>query len=126
MPARNPKRFHLIASLTISFVSAATIWYFLGAKQAWPALLLSWLVAVNLVGFLYYGYDKARSQSENGRIPEVVLHTLSALGGSLGAWLGMTAFRHKTVKGSFRILFWSIVILQALLVAWIVKAWWFS
>jgi len=46
------------------------------------------------------------------------LHTLAAVGGSPGALLGMSLFRHKTIKGKFRILFWCIVALQVSLGAW--------
>ena len=58
------------------------------------------------------------------RVPEMVLHILALAGGSLGAWLGMRLFRHKTVKGSFRLAFWLIVSLQVLLVAWVAHLLW--
>jgi uncharacterized membrane protein YsdA (DUF1294 family) len=49
-----------------------------------------------------------------------VLHGLALAGGSLGCYAGMRAFRHKTIKGTFRIVFWVIVVLQALLVVAVV------
>lgn len=38
------------------------------------------------------------------RIPEKILLTFSLLGGSVGAILGMSVFRHKTRKTKFRFL----------------------
>ena len=58
-------------------------------------------------------------------VPEMILHGLVAVGGSVGAYTAMEVFRHKTVKGRFRILFWCLVALQVVLIAWLVKlAWW--
>ena len=94
--------------------------------NAWPRWLVCWLIAINVVAVLYFGFDKHRSRTSGaGRVPETVLHGLAAAGGSLGAYAGMQFFRHKTVKGPFRILFWGIVILQAALLIWLAKlAWW--
>ena len=38
------------------------------------------------------------------RIPEFRLLLWAALGGALGAWLGMRVFHHKTQKPLFRLL----------------------
>ena len=47
-------------------------------------------------------------------------------GGTLGAYLGMRLFRHKTIKGMFRIVFWTVVVLQLALIAALVKRIWFA
>ncbi len=122
MPPIRPVRFHFTVALVSVLVLAVALWYFLGSKLGWLPILLSWFLSISAVSFLEYGYDKLRAKRQECRVPEVVLHTLSALGGSIGAWVGMITFRHKTIKGSFRILFWSIVVLQALLIAWVVKS----
>ena len=59
------------------------------------ALLLV-LAAVNVVAFAVYGADKRRAKKGKRRVPEKTLFLLAAIGGSLGAWAGMYAFRHKT------------------------------
>ena len=46
------------------------------------------------------------------RVPERTLFLLSAIGGSVGALLGMKAFHHKTLHRSFRIGVPVILILQ--------------
>ena len=66
--------------------------------------------------FFFYGFDKARARAGAGRVPESVLHALALAGGSIGAYLGMRVFRHKTVKGPFRAFFWLIVLVQATLI----------
>jgi uncharacterized membrane protein YsdA (DUF1294 family) len=38
----------------------------------------------------------------------------------------MQAFRHKTIKGKFRVLFWCIVTLQVLLTLWVMKMVWLA
>jgi uncharacterized membrane protein YsdA (DUF1294 family) len=89
--------------------------WLLHATITGPRILLGWLLAVSVTTFAYYGYDKFRARAGSGRVPEVVLHLLALAGGSVGAYLGMRAFRHKTIKGNYRVVFWTIVVLQALL-----------
>ena len=61
------------------------------------------LVCVNVLSFAAFGIDKARAQRGAWRIPEKVLMLLAVLGGSVGAFVGMRVFRHKTRKAMFRI-----------------------
>jgi len=73
----------------------------------------AYLASINVITFLFYGYDKWKSRNNKARIPEITLHLLALLGGSPGAFLGQLVFRHKTKKLSFRIIFLAIVLLQA-------------
>jgi uncharacterized membrane protein YsdA (DUF1294 family) len=75
--------------------------------------LWAYLIAVNVCTFVCYGYDKAAARRGWLRVPEVLLHLLAALGGTLAAWVAQQIFRHKTIKGSFRRVFWLIVAAQA-------------
>ena len=63
---------------------------------------LLYLVAVNLVTFLIYGIDKFKSKRARWRVPEATLLGLAAVGGSIGAWLGMKLWHHKTLHKKFR------------------------
>lgn len=76
--------------------------------------LVSYLLAVNLVTFLTYGYDKSISGTDHLRIPEAILHILALFGGSVMALVSQQLFRHKTRKDSFQRVYWLIVILQAI------------
>lgn len=55
-----------------------------------------YLIGINLTGLLVMGVDKAKAIRRAWRIPEKVLFGVALLGGSLGAWLGMYLFHHKT------------------------------
>lgn len=80
------------------------IWAVVGSP--WGLLAL-WLVLINLVTFLVFGADKLQARRKEKkesvrRVPEKTLFLLSALGGSVGALLGMRVFRHKTLHRAFR------------------------
>ncbi len=62
------------------------------------------LLAINLLAFLIMLADKVSSaNSDARRISEGKMFFLAAIGGSLGVYLGMFAFRHKTQKWYFLI-----------------------
>ena len=61
----------------------------------WPALL-AWLAAVNVTTFAMFGVDKASAKANGPRIPEIVLHAFTLLGGFLGQLAGRLLFHHKT------------------------------
>ena len=62
-----------------------------------------YLLALTVLTFIVYGLDKYRAQHEQWRISEATLLMLAAVGGSLGAWMAMYFFRHKTHKRLFTI-----------------------
>ncbi|MCE5193192.1 MAG: DUF1294 domain-containing protein [Candidatus Cryosericum sp.] len=84
-----------------------------------PALdwVQAWLLAITVVTFLTYGYDKLVAGSGAMRVPERVLLTLAFAGGTVGALLGMRLFHHKISKESFLQRFWLTVALQIVLIA---------
>ena len=79
-------------------------------------VLLAWFLSVSAVTFVLYGFDKARAKTSGFRVPELVLHSLSLLGGSPGALAGQKVFHHKTAKTGFQVIFWLIFIGQIILV----------
>ena len=66
-------------------------------------ILAGYLVAINIIAFIAYGVDKYKAIKEKWRIPEATLIGLAALGGGVGALLGMQIWHHKTKKPKFRI-----------------------
>ena len=64
-------------------------------------ILVYWLILVNLVAFILYGYDKSCAKKHARRIPERTLLLWAWFGGSIGAFLGMKLFHHKTLKAKF-------------------------
>lgn len=82
-------------------------------------------VTCSLIAFVLYGVDKRRAVRNKPRISERTLHLLSALGGWPGAHLGRMVFRHKTLKLSFRIVFWIIVAAHLVIIAYgFMFGWW--
>lgn len=65
-------------------------------------MLIYYLLAVNVLTFIVYGVDKWKARRGRWRVPEATLMGLAALGGSVGAWLAMQLFHHKTQKKKFR------------------------
>lgn len=62
-----------------------------------------YLLGINLLTFLVYGWDKLMAKWQKRRVPEKTLFLLAGLLGSVGAWLGMQLFRHKTKHTSFTV-----------------------
>ena len=65
-------------------------------------IILVYLVIINVIAFFAYGIDKWKAQHDRWRIPESVLLGMAAIGGSVGAWLGMKVWRHKTQHNKFK------------------------
>ena len=66
--------------------------------------MLYLFLALSLLTFLLFGYDKNAARLNQRRIPERVLLGLSILGGAAGGLAGMLSFRHKTRKSYFWII----------------------
>ena len=66
-------------------------------------VLFYYLLGINLLTFLIYGIDKWKARRDKWRVPEATLLMLAALGGSVGALLGMSVFHHKTKHKKFLI-----------------------
>lgn len=58
--------------------------------------LFFYLLTMNALGLVFMLTDKIKARRNAWRIPETPLMLIAALGGSLGAILGMRLFRHKT------------------------------
>lgn len=65
-------------------------------------LILACLVVINVVTFFTYGIDKWKARHSKWRISEATLLGLAVIGGSIGAWLGMKVWHHKTLHQKFR------------------------
>ena len=66
-------------------------------------ILCLYLTLINALAFSLMLADKRRARKKQWRIPEEVLMTTAALGGSLGALLGMYTVRHKTRHPKFTV-----------------------
>lgn len=103
-------------------------------------------IALNIVTFFVYGIDKWKAVSQRGqsqtrlsyaerkqartkskakkakmRIRETALLTLAVLGGSIGAWLGMKVWHHKTLHKKFKFGVPLILLAQIVIIYFIIK-----
>ena len=65
-------------------------------------ILTIYLIAINIATFFVYGIDKWKARRSKWRIPESTLLTLAVLGGSIGAFIGMRTWHHKTMHNKFK------------------------
>ena len=75
-----------------------------------------YLVAINVVTFFVYGIDKWKARHKRWRVSEAALLMLAVLGGSVGAWLGMRVWHHKTQHKKFKYGVPLILLAQVILV----------
>ena len=84
------------------------------------ALLLAYIVVINVIGFALMGIDKAKARKRAWRIPEATLFLIALVGGSLGTTVGMRVFRHKTLHWYFVFGMPAILIVQILLILFVI------
>ena len=82
-------------------------------------VVLIYLAVINVVTFFMYGIDKWKAKKSKMRIRETALLGLAVLGGSIGAWLGMKVWHHKTLHKKFKYGVPVILIAQIALLIWI-------
>ena len=83
-------------------------------------IALIYLAVINVVTFFMYGIDKWKAKNSKWRIRETALLGLAVLGGSIGAWLGMKVWRHKTQHKKFKYGVPAIIIVQLALIVYFI------
>lgn len=63
--------------------------------------LTLYLIIINVITFVIFGVDKYKAIRQEWRIRESTLLGLALIGGSIGGWLAMYIFHHKTKKVKF-------------------------
>ena len=81
--------------------------------------LVCYLLAINAVTFIVYGIDKYKAKKAKWRISEATLLLLAVLGGSIGAWMGMKVWHHKTMHKKFKYGIPAILLIQIALMAYL-------
>ena len=79
------------------------------------------IVIINIVTFIIYGIDKYKAKKGKWRIPENSLIGLAIIGGSIGAYLGMRVWHHKTMHLKFKYGIPLIIVIQLVIVYMFVK-----
>lgn len=114
---RRPKASYSAAGLLL----AAVLAWWLASRLDWSAFA-SWLVAVNVATFAFFGWDKLAAALALSRVPEASLHLLALVGGSIGALVGRDTFKHKTKKRKFQPTFWAVIALHVAIVVLYVRS----
>lgn len=79
-------------------------------------IVVYYLITINILTFLVYGIDKWKARNGKWRISEATLLLLAVIGGSIGAWAGMSVWHHKTLHKKFRYGVPLILIIQVALI----------
>lgn len=86
-------------------------------------ILLVYLLIINAAALVLMLADKLKAKRGAWRIPEATLMGAAALGGSIGALVGMHLFRHKTKHLKFTLgiplILAAQIIAAVFLIAWI-------
>ena len=72
------------------------------SKERILLYIIIYLVIINVITFFVYGLDKRKAKQAKWRIRESTLLGLAAIGGSIGAWLAMKIYHHKTLHPQFK------------------------
>lgn len=83
-------------------------------------ILIYYLIVINIITFTLYGLDKFNAIRGKWRIRELVLLFYAFIGGSIGGFLAMKLFRHKTKKAKFSLGIPIILLIHALLIAYLI------
>lgn len=65
-------------------------------------VVLAYFITVNVLGLVLFGIDKWKAKHDKWRISEATLLSVTAIGGSIGAWVGMKVWHHKTIHKKFK------------------------
>ncbi|MCW3168820.1 DUF1294 domain-containing protein [Chryseobacterium sp. 09-1422] len=75
-----------------------------------------YLLIITLITFFAFGWDKRLAKNKKPRLAESVLLMLTFLGGTFGAFIGITFFRHKYAKKTFILKLVLVVAVQLTLI----------
>ncbi len=91
----------------------------------------AWFIGTSIAGLALMGLDKSVARSSSPRTessrsssprsgslraPEAIIYLIALLGGSVGVFLGVHLFKHKTKKASFQFVLLLIVVVQLFLI----------
>jgi uncharacterized membrane protein YsdA (DUF1294 family) len=75
-----------------------------------PVGIAGMYLTLSLLTFIAYAIDKSAAKRNKWRTKESTLHLLALMGGWPGALFAQNLLRHKSVKASFRNVFWITVV----------------
>ncbi len=103
--AQKSNPFALLFALAFLFAVGVSV-----ATGALQSIVLVAYVAMSLITFAAYAFDKSAAKSGRWRTSEGTLQFLGLIGGWPGAVLAQQTLRHKSKKTSFLTVFWTTVL----------------
>ena len=67
------------------------------------AAVAAYFIIINIIGFAMAFSDKRKAEKGKHRISEPTLFFVSLIGGSIGMYISMKKFRHKTKQKRFMV-----------------------
>ena len=84
-----------------------------------PIEVLGTYFVLSAIAFVAYAIDKSSAQRGGWRISEATLQLLALFGGWPGALVAQKVLRHKTIKVSFQVVFWLVVLTNVAGLIWL-------
>ncbi|HEY6123690.1 MAG TPA: cold shock and DUF1294 domain-containing protein [Steroidobacteraceae bacterium] len=110
-PPSQPEPTHVVtASLLVAVFIAAVTALAIAGRIPWFLPLV--YLAVSLLTFCVYAFDKSAAMNRRWRTSEETLQGLSLFGGWPGALIAQRLFFHKSKKADFQAGFWIIVVIH--------------
>ncbi len=107
-------RFSVLLALTFLAVAGG-----LAYLEKLPIAVALLYLALSLMTFVVYAWDKSAARRGGWRTQESTLHLFALAGGWPGALLAQQSLRHKSQKESFRLVFWMTVVMNLIGFAWL-------
>lgn len=84
-------------------------------------LFLLYLLSINSISFILFGFDKFLAIKNKRRIPEKELFTVSTVGGAVGGMFAILVFKHKISKTTFMWRFMFIFLLNIIVIYFLLR-----
>jgi uncharacterized membrane protein YsdA (DUF1294 family) len=108
----------------LAVVVTAVLFGFLYLATTWHPYLI-WILALSAITFGLMVLDKLLAKSGDTRIPEVIFHIFTLLGGFLGQFVGRIVAKHKT-NLSRHPAFFIVFVVSAIIHGLLAYYWFFS
>ena len=105
----------------VGLVVTAVLVGVLAFTTTWPFYLV-WVLSLTVTTFMLFGLDKSLAVANQKRVPEIVLHLFTLLGGFVGQTVGRAIFRHKISRQKrlvFNVVLLLAVVLHAGIIYWL-------
>lgn len=116
-------RYQMNATL-LGVVITAVLLLALTFTTTW-SFYFTWVLSLSVTTFSLFGLDKSLAVANQKRVPEIVLHLFTLMGGFVGQAVGRAVFRHK-ISREKRVVFNVMLLLAVALHAGIVYLLYFS